>query len=314
MSNLRARALLLLSLFGFATSGCATMDVPQAHRGRIFSRTGLLTLYTGGKGISGQVLDPGTHFLGIYNELRLVDCSTTTVRESLDTLTHDGVHFGFDLVVRFSADCSNEGVEQLIANLTPDRDDTISSRRIYETYIQPAIGEAAREFVSPLRANELNEKQAEVAAGVKKRFGDIMATREKQLVKIYELNISHLQFPASLDTANLERAAQSLLRDKAIAERERVTAEIETTTMKRKLSEQEAEVAVVKIEKVGAALAKNPAYAQYEFLQRLPEIYREAGARGNLVLAAPNPMSLPQFTTPQTAPPPAPAPSPRLNR
>ena len=290
------------------------MDIPQAHRGRLFSRTGLLALYTGSNGISGPVLDPGTHFLGVYNELRIIDCSTTTVRESLDTLTRDGVHFGFDLVVRFSADCSNEGVTQLIGNLRPDQEDTISAKRIYDTYIQPAIGEAARESVSPLRANELNEKQADVAAGVKKRFGDIMATREKQLVKIYELNISHLQFPASLDTANLERAAQSLLRDKAIAERERVTAEIETTTMKRKLSEQEAEVAVVKIEKVGAALAKNPAYAQYEFLQRLPEIYREAGARGNLVLAAPNPMSLPQFTTPQTAPPPAPAPSPRLNR
>ncbi len=307
------RALLLFAVLGIAT-GCATMDIPQAHRGRLFSRTGLLALYTGSNGISGPVLDPGTHFLGVYNELRIIDCSTTTVRESLDTLTRDGVHFGFDLVVRFSADCSNEGVTQLIGNLRPDQEDTISAKRIYDTYIQPAIGEAARESVSPLRANELNEKQADVAAGVKKRFGDIMATREKQLVKIYELNISHLQFPASLDTANLERAAQSLLRDKAIAERERVTAEIETTTMKRKLSEQEAEVAVVKIEKVGAALAKNPAYAQYEFLQRLPEIYREAGARGNLVLAAPNPMSLPQFTTPQTAPPPAPAPSPRLNR
>ena len=285
------------------------MDIPQAHRGRLFSRTGLFALYTGSNGISGPVLDPGTHFLGVYNELRIIDCSTTTVREALDTLTRDGVHFGFDLVVRFSADCSNEGVTQLIANVRPDQEATISAKRIYETYIQPAIGEAARESVSPLRANELNEKQADVAAGVKKRFGDIMDTREKKLVKIYEVNISHLQFPPSLDTANLDRAAQSILRDKAIAERERVTAEIETTTMKRKLSEQEAEVAVVKIEKIGAALAKNPAYAQYEFLQRLPEIYREAGVRGNLVLAAPNPMNVPQFTTPPTTPAPASAPA-----
>ena len=305
------RALLLLAILGITatSSGCATMDIPQAHRGRLFSRTGIFALYLGSNGISGPVLDPGTHFLGVYNELRIIDCSTTTVRESLDTLTRDGVHFGFDLVVRFSADCSNEGVTQLIANLRPDHEDTITAKRVYDTYIQPAIGEAARESVSPLRANELNEKQAEVSDGVKKRFGDIMATREKALVKIYELNISHLQFPPSLDTANLERAAQSLLRDKAIAERERVTAEVETTMMKRKLSEQEAEVAVVKIEKVGAALAKNPAYAQYEFLQRLPEIYREAGQRGNLVLAAPNPMSIPQFTTPQTSPPAANAPA-----
>lgn len=288
------------------------MDVPQAHRGRLFSRTGPFALYAGSNGLSGPVLDPGTHFLGVYNELRIVDCSTTTVRESLDTLTRDGVHFGFDLVVRFSADCSNEGVTQLIANLRPDEEATITAKRVYDTYIHPAIGEAARESVSPLRANELNEKQADVAAGVKKRFGDIMATREKTLVKIYEVNVSRLQFPPSLDSANLDRAAQSILRDKSIAERERVTAEIETTTMKRMLSEQEAEVAVVKIEKVGAALAKNPAYAQYEFLQRLPEIYRAAGARGNLVLAAPNPMILPQFTTPQTTPaaPSAPPPPP----
>ena len=306
------RALLLLGTLGViaTSSGCATMDIPQAHRGRLFSRTGLFAFYTGGQGLSGPVLDPGTHFLGFYNELRVIDCSTTTVREALDTLTRDGVHFGFDLVVRFSADCTNEGVMALIGNLRPDQADTISAKRIYDTYIQPAIGEAARESVSPLRANELNEKQADVAAGVKKRFNDIMDTREKKLVKIYEVNISHLQFPQSLDTANLDRAAQSLLRDKAIAERERVTAEIETTTMKRKLSEQEAEVAVVKIEKVGAALSKNPAYAQYEFLQRLPEIYREAGSRGNLVIAAPNPLNLPQFTTPPTtAAPAAPPPS-----
>lgn len=281
------------------------MDLPQAHRGRIFSRTGAFAFYAGGNGMSGPVLDPGTHFLGLYNELRMVDCSTTTVRESLDTLTHDGVHFGFDLVVRFSADCSNEGVEQLLGNLSPDKEDTISARRIYETYVQPAIGEAAREFVSPLRANELNEKQAAVADGVKRRFAEIMTTRERKVVKVYEVNISHLQFPQALDAANLDRATQALLRDKSIAERERVTAEIETVAMRKKLAEVEADVAIVKIERIGAALAANPAYPQYELILRLPEIYREAGARGNLILAAPNPMALPQLSAASTGPTPA---------
>ncbi|MBX3229171.1 MAG: hypothetical protein KIT84_18885 [Labilithrix sp.] len=309
---MRIRSLISLLLLCVAASGCATMDIPQAHRGRKFSRTGLFALYTGGDGISGPVLDPGTHFLGLYNELRIVDCSTTTVRESLDTLTHDGVHFGFDIVVRFSADCSDEGVQQLITNLRPDQEDTVSARRVYDTYVQPAIGEAAREFVSPLRANELNEKQAAVADGVKRRFNEIMATREKKLVKVYEVNISHLQFPQALDTANLERAAQAVMRDKSIAERERVTAEVETMTIRRKLAEQEAEVAVVKIEKVGAALAKNPAYVQYELVLRLPEIYREAGARGNMILAAPNPFNLPQLSGPSAAATPPPPPSTAL--
>jgi len=132
-----------------------------------------------------------------------------------------------------------------------------------------------------------------------------MATREKKVVKVYEVNISHLQFPPALDTAHLERAAQAVLRDKAIAERERVLAEVETMAMRRKLAEQEAEVAVVKIERVGAALQKHPLYAQFEFLQKLPEIYREAGARGNLVLAAPNPVGLSGIGAPAGAVTPA---------
>lgn len=302
----------IATLFVIAASltGCATQDIPQAHRGRIFARTGLFALYSGGKGLSGPILDPGTHFLGLYDELRVVDCSTTTVRESLDTLTRDGVHFGFDLVTRFSTDCSNEGVMGLINTMTPDADGVITTKKIYATFIQPAIGEAAREYVAPLRANELNERQGEVAEGVKKRFAEIMATREKKLVKIGELNISHFNFPQALDKANLDRAAQALLRDKAIAERERVKAETETAETKKALAENEAELAVVRIRRIGKALADNPAYMQYEYVQHLPEIYREAGSRGNLVVAAPNPI-LPVGQGVQVPqPPPVPAPTP----
>src|SRR5690606_11822055 len=118
----------------WTTLGCATQDIPQAHRGRLFSRTGALARYMGSKGLTGPALDPGTHFLGVYDELRIVACATSTVRESLDTLTRVGVHFGFDLVVRFSADRSNEGVAHLLASLRPDREDTISAKRIYETF------------------------------------------------------------------------------------------------------------------------------------------------------------------------------------
>jgi len=266
-------------------SGCATQDIPSAHRGRLFSRTGFWAMYSGSKGLSGEVLNPGTHFLGLYNELRVVDCSTSTIAESLDTMTRDGVHFGFNIVTRFSADCSDEGVRNLLNTVTPEGSGIISSKQIFETFIKPGIGEVAREFVSPLRANDLNDKQAEVSAGIKKRFAELMASRERKLVTVYEVNVTHLDFPPELDKANLERAAQGLLRDKAVAERERVRAETETMEERRKLAEQEAEVAVVRIQKVGAALQANPVYA-------LLEIYREAGARGNLVLAAPNPLSM----------------------
>jgi hypothetical protein len=288
----RPWAALVVGLVATSGLGCASMDIPQAHRGRMFSRTGLLALYTGSDGLSGPVRDPGSHFVGIYNELRTVDCSTKTVTESLDTLTKDGVHFGFDIAIRFSADCTDEGVLNLLNRLSPADGQNISTDQIFVTFIQPAIGEAARELVAPLKANELNDRQGEVASGVKKRFSDMMTQREKKLVIVYEVNVVNFHFPPSLDTANLERASQSLLRDKAIAERERVTAEAETMQVRKQLAQQEAEVATVKIERIGEALAKNPLYLQYDLQLKLPEIYEKAGQRGNLVLAAPSPLNL----------------------
>jgi hypothetical protein len=294
-------ALVVLAAVTSLALGCATRDVPQAHRALVYNRTGLLALYGGDKGFKAEVRGPGTEFLGVYNELRLVDCSQATLTESLDTLTKDGVHFGFDIAVRFSADCSDEAVRKLIASLVPAEDDTITTKQLFATFIQPTIGEAARELVSPLRANELNERQADVMAGIKKRFFDLVKTREQKLVLVHEVNLKNLHFPPQMDQANLERATQAVLRDKAIAERERVTAEIETMRLRKELAERESEVAAVRIEIIGAALRKNPEFLQYDLQLKMPEIYRDAGVRGNMVLAAPNVLQLPLPVAPRPA-------------
>src|SRR5262249_6035244 len=146
----------------------------QAHRGRIFDRTGPLGLYIGGNGLSGPVLDPGTYFTGIYDEIREVDCSMVTMREPLVALTKDGVQFGLDIYVRFSADCVDDSVATLLSQLTPDEDNLISTSKIYATYVRPAVGESVRETVSPYRANDINEKREEILAEIRKRFLELI--------------------------------------------------------------------------------------------------------------------------------------------
>src|SRR5579859_3490116 len=95
--------------------GCASQDIPQAYKGRMFDRTGALAFYTGGKGFTGPVLGPGSYFTGTYDEIRTVDCSMVTKREALTALTKDGVQFGLDIYVRFAADCAEHSVEVLLA-------------------------------------------------------------------------------------------------------------------------------------------------------------------------------------------------------
>src|SRR2546430_13155005 len=109
--------------------GCASIDVPQAHRGMRFERTGLFRLYSGGTGFDDQVLNPGSYFASGYTDIVTIDCSMVTMREPLTALTRDGVQFGIDLYIRFSVDCSDATVRSILKTVTPDHGDTITSKR-----------------------------------------------------------------------------------------------------------------------------------------------------------------------------------------
>lgn len=303
---MRKNAILLAGVLLLFVSGCASADIPQAYRGRMFGRTGPLAFYSGRTGFYGDVLGPGTYFTGTYDEIHKLDCSTLTVREPLTALTKDGVQFGLNVYVRFSPDCSDDGVKTLLTSMPTDEQMSVSAMRVYQTFVQPALGEATREVVSPVRANDVNEQREEILANVRKRFLEIVQRREKHMATIYEVNLSNLDFPDDMDKANNERAIQAILRDKAIAERERVTAEIKTMEMRRDLADRQGEVEAARISRVGEALKRYPAFLQYDLQARMPDIYRQAGAQGNMVITAPNPAVYVTPARPESATPPAP--------
>lgn len=297
--------------------GCASQDIPQAYRGQMFDRTGPLAFYSGRTGFTGPILGPGTYFTATYNEIHKVECSTMTIREPLRALTKDGVQFGLNIFVRFAPDCSDGGVKTLLSALPVDANQSVGAMQVYLTYIQPAVGESVREVVSPIRANDMNDEREAILAQIRKRFLDIVANRDKHIAVVYEVNLSDLEFPDEMDKANTERAIQAILRDKAIAERERVTAEIRTMEMRRDLEEKQGEAEAARIGKVGEALKLYPSFLQYDLQARMPDIYRQAGAHGNLVITAPNPAvfvsavrpeglaGAPPSGAPPSAPPPA---------
>jgi regulator of protease activity HflC (stomatin/prohibitin superfamily) len=289
MSHSRRGSRVVILAASLALGGCMSQDVPQAHRGRIFDRTGALALYTGGAGFVGSVLGPGTYWTGLYDQIRMVDCSMTTVKESLQALTKDGVQFGLDIYIRYGAECDDGSVAAVLGVLAPDDDLSVSREALYQTFVRPAIGEAARETVSPHRAIDINDKREEILAHLRERFLELMSREESRVIKIYEVNLSNLVFPQEMVTANTERAVQAVLRDRAIAERERVEAEIKTTEMRRELSERQGDVEAARIDRVGAALGRNPSFLQYDLQSRMPEIYKAAGEKGNMVITAPSP-------------------------
>lgn len=287
------RMFLMLAVFGSSlTFGGCTTDVPQAHRGQIFDRTGAVAFYTGGNGLTGPVIDPGTHFTGIYDEVRTVECGQLTPKETLGSLTRDNVQFNLDVYMRYSAVCSDEMVPVLLTTLVPNEHGMVTAAQLYSTYIRPSIGEATREVVSPYNANDINNNRDKILEDIRTRFLSMMAEKKPQAVTIHELNLSNLDFPKELDDANTSRAVQSILKDKAIAERDRVEAETKTETMRINLGRQKGLAVAAEIEEIGTALRKNPEYLQYDMQTKMPDIYKNAGEKGNLILTAPNPSIL----------------------
>jgi hypothetical protein len=301
-----------IGLLAFAAlmMGCSSQDVPTAHKGRMFDKTGPLAFYVGGRGFEGPVLGPGTYFTSIYPEVRMVDCGQRTIKEPLNAMTKDSVQFNLDIYVRFSANCDEEeAIKTLLNTLSPaasnqdpkaPKDDnsdpiephpelTITSRQVYNTYIRPALGEAVREAVSPVIANDVNARRDEIFEQIKKKFADQLAKAKVNFVTVYGLNLSNLGFPEQLVHANTDRATQAVLKDKAIAEREKVQAEIETAKLDIIKQEVEAQATAKKIDVIGAALHRNPEYY-------VRDVYAYAAEKGGSVMVPQNPSVILQMT------------------
>lgn len=279
--------LLGLILFSF---GCSSQEVPQASKGRMFEKTGALALWSGSKGFTGPILPSGTYYTGIYNEIKILECATITKKESLQSLTKDGVQFGIDIYIRFSANCDNENaVNQILDKWSPGYTEDaahpewkhiIFGVQLYDGIIRPAIGSSIRKSVSPYIANEINSNREKIFAEAGDHFMKEIEKQKPKLVNIIEINYSNLDFPDELDKANVARAEQAILKDKAIAEREKVTAEIETTNMRKSLVQSESNNEAARINALGEAWRKNPEYLQLKALEAAAE-------KGNLIVVNP---------------------------
>lgn len=296
------------------TLGCSSQDVPPAHKGRMFDKTGGAALWVGGRGFEGDVLGPGTYFTGMYPEIRMVDCAQQTIKEPMTALTKDGVQFSLDVYVTYSANCdSKEAVIALLDKLSPegtksakegeaapvaDAKLTITSEQVYRVFIKPLIGEAVRVAVSPYIANDINAKREEIFEKIKKSFTESVDAQQgktddgkprARLVTIGGLTLNNLDFPQSMDDANTERATQAILKDKSTAEQDKIKVEIETAKLAVERKRAEAQAEAAKIDVVGAALRRNPEYY-------IRDVYYYAAEKGGSVMLPGDPNVILQIT------------------
>ncbi len=288
MKNL---TLLSVALLALTTMGCSTHEIPPAHKGRLFDKTGFLAAYSGGNGFEGPILGPGTVRTGPYPEVRMIECAQKTQKQPMLALTKDGVQFSLELFVTFSANCDeNAAIENLFAKISPEGNSlTVTANQVYVSYVYPALGESVRIAVSPYIANEINEKRDEIFKRFSESFAETMKKQTPKVVNITSLTLNNLDFPDAMDKANVERATQAILKDKAIAEREKIQEEIKTSKLEVQSKTAKADAEAAEINIVGKALHDNPEYFMREYIYY-------AAKDGNAVMVPANPNVIMQMT------------------
>lgn len=273
----------LVALVVACSFGCSSDLVPQAHKGRMFDKTGLLAGYTGGDGFTGPLLGSGTYFTGIYDTVLLVDCVQDTTKMTLKALTKDNIQFSLDVYVTFGANCSDEkAVFALMNTIAPAVGEghdgrTVHRSQVYHRYIRPAMGEAVRQAVGPHKANDINAERDRIFDKVTEKFAKSIAEISPPLVVVNDVKLNNLDFPESLDKANARRAQVAVEKDIAIAERQKVEEQIITAVKRAELTKAEGNADAMKIDEIGAAWRRNPQYLQLRMVQ-------EAGQKGNMII------------------------------
>jgi hypothetical protein len=303
----------ILSLISLGT-GCSSQDIPPAHKGRLFDKTGAMAFYAGGNGFQGAILPPGTYYTGVYPEIRTIDCSTRTYKEPLTSMTKDGVQFALDVYITASANCEVDAAVTMLLNKlaptgavaaapaaagagqgTPDEKDpvetdperAVTSRQVYNTYVRPALGEAVRQAISSYDANDINSRREELFGKIKSKL-DADLKGDPKLVTVTNFNLSNFKLPDEMANAAADRATQQVLRDKSIAEQERIKVETQTAQLAVAKARAEAEAEAAGIAVVGKALHDNPEYY-------VRDVYI-AAARGGSIVMPSNPNVILQMT------------------
>jgi regulator of protease activity HflC (stomatin/prohibitin superfamily) len=288
---------ILLALFALTAIGCGTEDIPPGHKGFMFDRTGALALYTGGSGLQTEaVLSSGTHYTGLYDQVKGVNCQDAHVKEALPVLTKSDMKVTVDLRVTYSANCDTKDQIELILDQLqlPANSTFVQPEQIFEKYVMPVVRESLRNHLADYTIEQVKEVRGELATSVKQDLEK--AIKEKSFpVKIEVLTVSNINLPESIvekiKEIELARMDANKETEKQQAAKVRLERELfeaqQDRLVQKELAEKEKEVRTIraqadlevkKAEAAGIAEINRqltPAYIRYLQLERNAEVSKE---------------------------------------
>ena len=246
MAMNRAMMILMASLALAMATGCSTEDIPPGNQGFMFDRTGPLALYMGGSGLqTEQVLRPGTHYTGLYDEVRDVNCKDEETRETVAVLTQSDLTVEVDMRITYSADCATgESLTKIIDQVPPSASGSVEPSDLYSRYILPILRSSLRNRLAAVTIEDVKKVREDLRQGI---ADDVAASIKETAnpVKIRILTVSDIRLPTEIIEKNrqieLARQEAEQEREKQNAAKSRLERELFEAQQDRKVQREQAE-------------------------------------------------------------------------
>lgn len=244
MAN-RIAILVLVGTLGALASACGTEDIPPGNKGFMFDRTGAFAVYAGGKGLrTKSVLGPGTHYTGVYDEIRMVDCKDAHAKEAISVLTASDLTVNVDLRITYSADCdSTESMIRILDQVASDGN-TVQSSALYSRYVLPIVRESLRNRLADVKIEDVKNVRQELRTGIEEDLRKSIGLQGNP-VKLRILTVSDIVLPVEIVEKNREielaRQDAEAEREKQVAAKFRLERELFEAQQERKVRVEDAE-------------------------------------------------------------------------
>lgn len=235
-----------LILASLVLTACGTEDIPPGNKGFMFDRTGALALYSGGTGLQTDlILGPGTHYTGLYDEVRDINCRDSHAKEAVNVLTKSDITVLVDIRITYAARCdSKEAMIRVLNEVTSLEGNSIEPQTLYDLYILPIVRESLRNRLADVTVEDVKAVRSELKDGIIKDLEKSIVDNT-QPVSIRILTVSDIQLPPEIVEKNrqieLARQEAEQEREKQEAAKHRLARELFEAQKEREVQRENAE-------------------------------------------------------------------------
>jgi hypothetical protein len=244
---MKRTVLLAMILFiGLTTMGCGEYVQP-----------GYVGMIMEPNGFTGEVLQPGKHWVGPRSKLILVEKQEMKERENLSILCADDLNFKFDVITRSRLNAKNNKALQDILDrqgskiqCTSENDVSqqcvLKSKLLYSKYVQPVVLDVARGVVTKYETTSISSNRDAIKKEITSQVKAQMKNTPMDVVAIYLDNFDYPDVVTDAMTLTKKRQQE-------IKQREAQKAvDLLDASARREVAEQEKATRVAEAEKEAA--------------------------------------------------------------